>query len=135
MVVIAKKWRTSIVYLYYNQDTVVPKGYFDPPSPLRYAPSFLSREDSSYFFPRRLASNCSSRLICWDVGDAIVSIHPLPCTLYLCIFFLAVHVSFFALAFPLLLSCVLRLTCTPPRTCLWTAVSILGFLLYSSFNI
>ena len=28
-----------------------------PPSPLRYAPSFLLREDSSYFFPRRLASN------------------------------------------------------------------------------
>ena len=29
-----------------------------PPSPLRYAPSFLSWENSSYFFPRRLASNC-----------------------------------------------------------------------------
>ena len=28
-----------------------------PPSPLRYAPSFLSREDSSYYSSRRLASN------------------------------------------------------------------------------
>ena len=29
-----------------------------PPSPLRYVPSLLSREESSVFFPRRLASNC-----------------------------------------------------------------------------
>ena len=28
-----------------------------PPSPLRYVPSFLSREELSIFFPRRLASN------------------------------------------------------------------------------
>ena len=31
-----------------------------PPSPLRYVPSFLSREEFSIFFPRRLASNCTS---------------------------------------------------------------------------
>ena len=30
-----------------------------PPSPLRYLPSFLSREQFSIFFPRRLASNCT----------------------------------------------------------------------------
>ena len=30
-----------------------------PPSPLRYVPSFLSREDFSIFCPRRLASNCN----------------------------------------------------------------------------
>ena len=31
-----------------------------PPSPLRYnTPSFLSREEFSIFFPRRLASNCA----------------------------------------------------------------------------
>ena len=28
-----------------------------PPVPLRYVPSFLSREEFSIFFPRRLASN------------------------------------------------------------------------------
>ena len=31
-----------------------------PPSPLRYAPSILSRAEFSIFFPRRLASNCIS---------------------------------------------------------------------------
>ena len=30
-----------------------------PLSPLRYVPSFLSREEVSIFFPRRLASNCT----------------------------------------------------------------------------
>ena len=30
-----------------------------PPSPLRFVPSILSREDFSSFFPRRLASNCA----------------------------------------------------------------------------
>ena len=30
-----------------------------PPSPLRYVPSFISREELSIFFPRRLASNCA----------------------------------------------------------------------------
>ena len=30
-----------------------------PASPLRYVPSFLSREEISIFFPRRLASNCA----------------------------------------------------------------------------
>ena len=30
-----------------------------PASPLRYAPSFLSREEFSIFFPRRLASSCT----------------------------------------------------------------------------
>ena len=30
-----------------------------PHSSLRHAPSFLSREDFSIFFPRRLASNCA----------------------------------------------------------------------------
>ena len=30
-----------------------------PPSPRRYAPSFLSREVFSILFPRRLASNCA----------------------------------------------------------------------------
>ena len=30
-----------------------------PPSPLRYVPSFLSREEFNIFFPRRLASNCT----------------------------------------------------------------------------
>ena len=29
-----------------------------PPSPLRYVPSFLSREQCSTFLPRQLASNC-----------------------------------------------------------------------------
>ena len=30
-----------------------------PPSPLRYVPLFLSREEFSNLFPRRLASNCA----------------------------------------------------------------------------
>ena len=38
-----------------------------PPSPLRHVPSFLSREEVSIFFPRRLASNCTySR--CWALS-------------------------------------------------------------------
>ena len=34
------------------------------PSPLRHVPSFSSREDFSIFFPRRLASNGTSCLLC-----------------------------------------------------------------------
>ena len=33
-----------------------------PPSPLRYVPTFLSREGFSTFFPRPLASNCAYTL-------------------------------------------------------------------------
>ena len=35
------------------------------PCPLRYVPSFLSREWFSSFFPRRLASNCTYAHVAW----------------------------------------------------------------------
>ena len=38
-----------------------------PPSPLRHVPSYLSREEVSIFFPRRLASNCTYPR-CWALS-------------------------------------------------------------------
>ena len=45
-----------------------------PPFPLRYVPSFLSREDFSLFFPRRLASNCVS-MEGYNSMEKIISFH------------------------------------------------------------
>ena len=55
--------------IYYPRTTLAlpPSNNSDPgshsgpssPSPLRYVSSFLSREEFSIFFPRRLASNCA----------------------------------------------------------------------------
>ena len=42
-----------------NSDPRSHRGLFSPPTHYGWCPAFLSREDFSSFFPRRLASNCA----------------------------------------------------------------------------
>ena len=47
-----------------------------PPFPLRHVPSFLSREEFSIFFPRRLASNCTyPRCLALSTVDPFFLLH------------------------------------------------------------